>query len=50
MDTFAVQLVIPLAGPTEDLHLQVVRAATTAGRDSVMPGAHIKNPSEEGLG
>ena len=49
VDTLAVQLVVPLAGPTEDLHLQVVPGGHHGGpgqRHSMalraMPGAPIK--------
>jgi len=50
MDTLAVRLIVPLAGPIEDLHLQVTISATTAEIDGAyapraLPGAPQKNGS-----
>ena len=39
MDTLAVRLTVPLAGPVEDLHLQVVRPTTTVDRTAPNIGA-----------
>ena len=54
MDTLAVRLTVPLAGPVEDLHLQVIQFATTAYRIApvtalrAMPGAQKKRTASMG--
>ena len=48
----AVRLVVPLAGPTEDFHLQVIRLVTTTNRTApakalrAIPGAPKKKPDQ----